>query len=372
MKFGIFLGNAGRNSGGPEVYETELVRSLARIDSRNEYEVFCLDKRAPAVVGVNQQNFRFHSLWPGIRPLSMTLSLPLVAWKNRTQSLHATFMPPALPMQPYMLTLVCFSMFQHPELYPPAIRLRVQALTQIGLRTARYFLCVSENVRDLFAERFKISRDRMKLTYMAASAIFKPLPGDELSYELKRRFQIRDPYFLFSGRWEHRKNIVGTLKAFALFKRQTKLPHKLVLSGSRTWAAKEAEETIRELQLESEIIDLGKSPIADLPLLYGGAVALIYPSFWEGFGMPLVEAMACGTPAITSNISSMPEVAGETALLVNPHSIEQIADAIRRMAESKDLRNTMGAAALRRSTLFTWDETARRTLNMYETLASNN
>jgi glycosyltransferase involved in cell wall biosynthesis len=207
---------------------------------------------------------------------------------------------------------------------------------------------------------------------MAASRIFRPLPEDEKRAELDRRFGITDPYFLFSGRWEHRKNIVGTLRAFALFKRTTRLPHKLVLSGSRTWAAADAEAVIRELKLEPEIVDLGKSPIADLPLLYGGATALVYPSLWEGFGMPIVEAMSCGTPSVTSNISSMPEVAGDTALLVDPHSIEEIADAMRRLAESPALRDSLSAAALRRSGLFTWEETARRTRDMYETLANNN
>jgi glycosyltransferase involved in cell wall biosynthesis len=116
-------------------------------------------------------------------------------------------------------------------------------------------------------------------------------------------------------------------------------------------------------------VDLGKSPISDLPLLYGGAEALLYPSFWEGFGMPLVEAMSCGTPSITSNVSSMPEVAGDSGLLVDPHSVEEIADAMRRIAESSHLRAGLSAAALTRCRLFSWEKTATQTLAMYKTLA---
>lgn len=372
MKFGIFLGNAGRNSGGPEIYESELVRSLASIDKQNEYEIFCLDRRAPSVVGVVQENFRYHVLWPQVRPVSMTISLALAARRYKTQSLHATFMPPVFSPQPFILTLVCFSMFSRPEFYPPSIRLRVQALTRLGLRTARYFLCVSNNVRELFAEKFKIPECRLLLSHMAASHIFRPLPRQDTREELAERFSIKDPYFLFSGRWEYRKNIVGTLRAFALFKKRTGLPHKLVLTGSRTWAAQEAERVIHESGLEKEVIDLGKSPYAGLPLLYGGAEALIYASFWEGFGMPLVESMACGTPVITSNISSMPEVAGDAGLYVDPQSVEEIAEAMGQIAGSPALRAKLSAAALERAKRFTWEETARRTLRTYQLLASEN
>jgi glycosyltransferase involved in cell wall biosynthesis len=221
MKFGIFLGNAGRNSGGPEIYESELVRSLARIDKQNQYEIFCLDRRAPSVVGVDQENFRYHVLWPAVRPVSMTVSLALASSRYKTQSLHATFMPPVFSPQPLILTLVCFSMFARPEYYPLAIRLRVQALTRLGLRTARYFLCVSNNVRELFADKFKIAEKRLLLSYMAASDIFHPIPEEDVRAEVAERFLIKDPYFLFSGRWEHRKNIVGTIQAFALFKKRT-------------------------------------------------------------------------------------------------------------------------------------------------------
>jgi glycosyltransferase involved in cell wall biosynthesis len=372
MKFGIFLGNAGRNSGGPEIYESELVRSLARIDKQNQYEIFCLDRRAPSVVGVDQENFRYHVLWPAVRPVSMTVSLALASSRYKTQSLHATFMPPVFSPQPLILTLVCFSMFARPEYYPLAIRLRVQALTRLGLRTARYFLCVSNNVRELFADKFKIAEKRLLLSYMAASDIFHPIPEEDVRAEVAERFLIKDPYFLFSGRWEHRKNIVGTIQAFALFKKRTRLPHKLVLTGSRTWAAEEAQRVIHESRMEREIIDLGKSPYATLPLLYGGAEALVYASFWEGFGMPLVESMACGTPVITSNISSMPEVAGAAGLYVDPHSVEEIAEAMRQIAEFPALRARLSAAALERAKRFTWEETARRTLQTYELLANEN
>lgn len=366
MKIGLFLGNAGRSSGGPEIYERELTRSMVAIAPENDYHLFCLDSRGPEVVGLKGNNIAYHPLWPSIRVLAMSASLQWMVLRKRPDIVHATFMPPPWFPRSYALTLVCFSMFQHPEFYPLAIRARLQALTSIGVRTARLFLCVSENVRDLFVEKFKIERERTAVTWMGANPMFHPIVEEEKRPALAARYGIHDPYFLFSGRWERRKNIAGIIEAFAKFKQETRLPHKLVFTGSRTWAAAEAEAVILRHGIQNEVIDVGKTPLDELPLLYTGADALVYASLWEGFGMPIAEAMASGTPVITSNISSMPEVAGNAAILVDPYSTDEIADAMRRVAESSDLRAQLSQRGLARSRLFTWEQTARRTLSAYQ------
>jgi glycosyltransferase involved in cell wall biosynthesis len=370
MKFGVFVGNAGRSSGGPEVYETQLIRSFASLDRQNEFHMFCLSNKAKETIGVKQENFLYHQLWPAsFRPVSMTVGLNAQLLRYKTDSLHATFMPPPFSVQAYMLTLVCFSMFRHPEFYPAAVRSRLRALITLGVRAARVFLCVSANVRDLFAEEFRIPMDRMVVTPMGTDPMFRPLPPELVESELVSRFGIRSPYFLYSGRWERRKNIFGIIEAFARFKHDSPGDHKLVFTGSRTWAAREADELIARHRLQKHVVDLGKSDVAELPLLYNGAQALVYASLWEGFGMPIAEAMACGTPVITSNISSMPEVAGEAALLVDPYSIDEIADAMSRIAGSSDLRCRLRASGLERSKQFKWEETGRRTLAAYRMMA---
>lgn len=368
MKIGMFLGNAGRNSGGPEIYERELVRSMTRLAPENEYHLFCLDRRGPAIVGAAGDNVHYHSLWPSLRAVAMSGGLQWSVFCNPTDVLHATFMPPTWMQRPYALTLVCFSMFRHPEFYPPAIRLRLQALVRIGVKAGRFFLCVSENVRDLFVEKFGIPVERTAVTWMGASPRFRPCSSEEIE-DARSRYGIRDPYMIYSGRWEHRKNIVRIIEAFALFKRETRLPHKLVCSGGKTWAATEAEAAIDRLGISGDVIDTGKDSLEHLPALYSGADALLYPSLWEGFGMPIAEAMACGTPVITGSISSMPEVAGGAALLVDPYSTPEIADAMRRIAGSADLRNDLSRRGLERAALFSWDLTARRTLAAYHRIA---
>jgi glycosyltransferase involved in cell wall biosynthesis len=270
----------------------------------------------------------------------------------------------------YVYTLVCFSMYKHPEFYPAAIRMRLRALIGRGVRAATYLLCVSDNVRELYQEHFGIPRERMAVTYMAAGEQYRPLPRDEVRAYVEDQCDIRDPYLLFSGRWERRKNLDGTLRAFAQFKAETRLPHKLVLTGRRGWDAGDVLRTIAHLRLERDVVDVGKTPVAHLPYLYCGADALVYASLWEGFGMPIVEAMACGTPVITSNVSSMPEVAGGAALLVDPSRVDQIADAMRIVATSEETRRELRLRGLARARQFTWEQTARKTLAAYEAVGA--
>lgn len=370
MRIGLFLGSTGSNSGGPERYETELVRSLAAMDKSNEYEIFCLFKRGPDKVAVSQENFRYHTLWPSIRPISMLTSLPLALSRHRLNMLHATFLPPPITPHDYIFTLVCSSMFEHAEFYPLPIRIRLIALMGMAVRKAKLILCISKHIQDVIRERFRLPEERTAVTYLAASRHFLPIPEDECRPFLKERYKIDGPYFLFSGRWERRKNIARILEAFHQFKKESKSQTKLVLTGERTWAAAEAEEVIQRNNMTEEILDLGKSPVDELPYLYAGADALIYPSLWEGFGLPIVEAMQSGTPVLTSNNSSMAEIAGGAAVLVNPLSTSEIANAIHRLASDPQLRQKLRSQGLERAKLFSWEATARSTLAAYEQRAA--
>ncbi len=368
-RIGIFSGSAGSSSGGPERYETELIRAMAPLDQSNEYLVYCLFRDGPERIGVRQDNFRYLSLSPQIRPLSMATSLPLALWRTRPDVVHATFLPPLVSPRRYAFTLVCSSMFEHPELFPPAIRLRLQFLMGLAMRKAGVIICISEHIQHVIRARFGISEDRSTVIPLAASEAFRPIPKAESSEFVRTRYGIDGPYLLFSGRWERRKNVARILEAFHRFKQETHAPHRLVLTGERTWASQEAEAVIQKNRMQDEIIDLGKSPVAELPWLYAGAEALVFCSLWEGFGLPIVEAMRAGTPVITSNNSSMAEIAGDAALLVDPLSIDDIAEAITRITVTeRTLLDTLRERGLQRSLNYSWERTARETLAVYERL----
>jgi glycosyltransferase involved in cell wall biosynthesis len=267
------------------------------------------------------------------------------------------------------MTLTCSSTFARPDLIDPAVRRRLQFLVHRGVRAADLVLCPSENVRDLVKEAFRLPEDRMAVSPMGVGDQFRPMDLECLRPLLKRQYGIDGPYFFYSGRWDPRKNITRTLEAFAIFKQQDHLGIKLVLSGKKGRAAQDAERVIARRRLQESILHLPDTLPDELPALYGGALALVYASQWEGFGMPIVEAMASGTPVVTSNLSAMPEVAGGAALLVNPDSIEEIAAAMRQMAQDSGLRSRCIAAGLERSRHFTWEATAAATLDAYERVA---
>lgn len=364
-RIGLFIGSAGSNSGGPERYETELLRSIAAIDKENQYEIFCLFKSGPAKIAVVQDNFRYHTLWPSYRAVSMLTSLPAKLFSYRLDFMHATFIPPPITPHDYVFTLVCSSMFERPEFYPLPIRLRLVALMGLAVRQAKLIICISQHIQDVVRDRFTLPPERTAVIPLAANATFRPIPEAECRTFVRERYGVDAPYFLFSGRWEQRKNIVRILEAFHRFKSEVRSPLKLVLTGERTWAGKEAEETIRRNKMEDEIIDLGKSSVDELPQLYAGAQALIYPSLWEGFGLPIIEAMGTGTPVITSNHSSMAEIGANAALLVDPLSVDDIAAAMHRISSDPVLHADLRARGLDRAKMFSWENTARQTLAAY-------
>lgn len=370
MRIGLFLASAGSSSGGPERYEVELVRGLAARDTRNEYRLFCLFRGGPERIGVDAPNVRYEVLSPQVRVVSMLSSLPWKLWRRDLDVVHATFVPPPLTPRDYMFTLVCSSMFEHPEFYPPAIRARLLFLFGRAVRKAALILCISEHIRDYVRERFAIAEERLAVVYLGVNPAFRPIDDGECRRFLSDRYGIDQPYFLFSGRWEPRKNIARILEAFALYKRDSRSPLKMVFTGEHTWAAEEAEAVIAREGLGAEIIDLGKSPVDELPYLYAGAQALVYPSLWEGFGLPIVEAMAAGTPVITSNNSSMAEIGGDAALLVEPRSVEQIAEAMQRSVSDRRLRARLREKGLQRARRFSWERTAAETLAAYEQMAA--
>lgn len=365
MKIGMFLGSVGSDSGGPERYETELVKHLAAIDQSNEYEMLTLFPKGPERL-VQQENFSARALTPSIRPISMLATLPMQMCKTGADIWHATYVPPPFSPADYMFTLVCSSMIEHPELFPPAIRLRLTTLTNRAIAKSNLIVCISDHIRQVVRERYGVSEDRMAVTYLGASEVFQPLDKAEAFEFVKATYGVNRPYFLFSGRWELRKNIVRIIKAFAKFRAESDIDMQLVFTGERTWAAEEADEVIRANQLENDVVDLGKSAFNELPQLYSGAVALAYPSLWEGFGLPIVEAMASGTPVITSNNSSMQEIGGDAALLVTPESVDEIAEAMYRIASDTQLQASMREQGLERAAMFTWRNTAEQTLALYE------
>jgi len=374
VRVGIFVVMAGREAGGPETYERCLVRSLAALGGADDLRVFCLDRRAresftpgaPGAAGVS-----YHVLRPSARWVSITATLPWRLWRGGIDLLHATFIPPPFSPTQYVFTMHCFSTFAHPEFYPPAIRWRLNSSIKRGLGQARLILCVSENVRDLTAEKFKLPPERLQVVYNGIGDEFLPRAGEETERDAARRevaaqYDIHDPYLLFVGQLKARKNVVRLLEAFHRFRQEAPAEVKLVLAGRRSFTSEGINETLERLRLRQSVVELGHLRHEALPALYRAAEVFVFPSLWEGFGIPVIEAMACHTPVVTSNVSSLPEVAGGCAVLVDPYSVEDLAAGMYRAYTDAGLRAVLRAKGFDRANQFTWQRTARETLAAYQ------
>ncbi len=361
----MFVLMAGRQAGGPETYEVELIRALATIDRQNEYVVYCTTPAAIPAIGVRQDNVRYHVLGPGPRPLSIAAGLPARLFRDGIDFFHSTFTPPPFFSTPLVFTMHCFSNFAHPEYYPRLVAWRLNGLMRIGLRRAASVLCVSESVRDAVRQAFDVPAERLVVSYNGVGRQFVQTRPETAREIVRTRFGIDHPYVLFVGKLQARKNVVRLIRAFDAYRRDTNSDAKLVLAGRRTATSEGIDETIEELGLRDHVVEAGYFTPADLPALYSAARMMVFPSLWEGFGIPVVEAMACGTPVVTSTVTSLPEVAGGAALLVDPESVASISDAMIRLDASPDLRASLVARGLERARAFTWQNCAAQTLSAY-------
>ena len=366
IRIGIFPAMLGRRAGGPETYEQQLLQALAAVDQRNEYHVWLLDQKAADALSIDQPNFVPHLLWPSIRSISMAVSLPLALKRYQLSLLHATFAPP--PICPVDLTLTMHGSvtFSHPNFYPPRVLARLNPLLRQGIRRARLTVCVSDFVKHELMERFGVPEERLLTVYHGVNAAFKPQPA--AAERVRLDHGLDNPYVIYVGKLHANKNIVRLIEAFD---RATKGREEieLVLVGRMFYGSDDIEQTIQQLGLAPRVHRLGHLPQTALPDLYSAAQCMVFPTLWEGFGLPIIEAMACGTPVIASDIACVPEITGGAALLVDPMSTEAIAGALSDLLSSPDKRADLRARGIARAADFTWERTARQTLQAYEQLA---
>jgi glycosyltransferase involved in cell wall biosynthesis len=375
MRIGIFVLAAGRGAGGPETYEVELVRALAGIDKVNEYFVYCTSPEAVAAIGVKQENFICRQLTPSLRAISVAATLPRWMSADGLDFFHSTYAAPPFPNKRFLFTMHCASNFAHPEYYPTFIRWRLNALQKVALRRAGAILCVSNFVAEYLRDVLRVPADRLSTVYNGAGAGFLPVPVHDARRKVLEQLGIDFPYLFYAGKLQARKNVIGLIHAYARFRKETGSQAKLVLAGKKVETSEGIDEAIELLGLQSEVVQLGyvAPPSIDagspLPFLYSAARMTVIPSFYEGFGIPVVEAMACGCPVIASNVTSLPEVAGDAALLVDPNSTEAIAEAMARLDGDRQLRYQLIERGLARASLFTWENCARQTLDAYQKFA---
>jgi glycosyltransferase involved in cell wall biosynthesis len=277
------------------------------------------------------------------------------------------FIPPSAPC-PVITTIHDVAFRRFPALFPLKHRLLLNLLIPSSARNAAAVITCSESTRRDLMELYDLPSERIVVTPYAADPIYRPMDADEARQAVRARFRIRSPYLLSVGVLQPRKNLARLVRAYNRIAGD--LPHRLVLVGKEGWAGEELRRAIGESPPGKAPVFTGYVPDADLPALYAGADIFVYPSLYEGFGLPPLEAMACGAPVITSNTSSLPEVVGDAGVTVDPLDTEALARAILDLLQDEARRSSLREAGLRRAAGFSWDRTARETLAVYRRIAA--
>ncbi|MBN1956498.1 MAG: glycosyltransferase family 4 protein [Anaerolineae bacterium] len=233
-----------------------------------------------------------------------------------------------------------------------------------ALKQATKVITVSQHSRDDISRYLGIERTKIAIVPCGVSPRFTPFPEANEAHKLATCYNVHQPYILYVGAITARKNVVGLLRAFAMLKEQ--FPNlSLVIAGAPAWKSKSAYQALDELQLYSRVELAGYVADADLPALYRQAAVFVFPSFYEGFGRPPLEAMACGTPVVVSNTSSLPEVVGDAALLIDPRDVEGLAGAIKTVLANPDLQQDLVQKGKERASLFTWERAGKDIIAVY-------
>jgi glycosyltransferase involved in cell wall biosynthesis len=349
---------------GVGYYTARLMESLAngagegvldRVVVFSNQEVPCLPSERLHVY--DRRRFRVRSVW-------MQFLLPGILDEVRPDLVHFTnYLAPVAGDTPYVLSIHDMSLALFPECHTWRKRLLTSRLLPWAARGARLILAPSESTRRDVIRLLDIDPARVRVIPYAASPRFRPAAAD--AARLLREYGIQPPYFLYVGTLEPRKNLERALRAFARV--SPKLPeHRFVLVGQRGWKYGAVLREAGRAELRGRVLLPGYVPEEDLPTLYAGATAFVYPSLYEGFGLPVIEAMACGTPVLTTRSSSLAEIAEAAALLVDPRDELELADALFRLGTDASLRAELRERGLARAALFSWDRTGRETVLAYQ------
>ncbi len=375
MKIGIDASLVVGEKAGVGWSTANLIEALARVDHHNQYSLYpffyyIFDPRfkeleAPA------KNFsvRFKALpeaW--IRHLWFESRIPRHRLLGKVDVLHSTtFCCPPVHSGKLVVTIYDVSFLHYPECHTEANRLHCLNGTLEAAMEADRIIAISQNTKKDLVEYFNVGDDRIAVIPLAARDEFHPRPRTEAQAFVARRWGLDQPYLLSVGTIEPRKNLRRLINVYCGLPEEIRNDYQLIIAGGEGWLSTDIYQWIVEMGAESSIRFLGYVPASDLPWLYCGATCFVYPSLYEGFGLPALEAMACGIPLITSNTSSLPEVAGDAALLIDPLSEEELRSAIIKVVSDPTLRQKMSEKGLDQAKQFSWEQVARDTLKVYET-----
>ena len=367
MRIGIDARLVYYRQAGISQYTLRLLEQLATIDPDDEFTV--LQSRKDRSTLVHQPNFRPHPLWTPPHHRLEQWVLPLEIAPLDLHVLHSPdFIPPFRRNCRSVITIHDLNFLLYPHFLTPESARYYGQIDQAVLK-CDHIIAVSESTKRDIVRLTGAPEHKITVVYEAAHPMYRPLEDDRLCQDVRNRFGLPDDFILFVSTIEPRKNVPTLLAAYKQLLDNYRSPVNLALGGERGWLSDEVFALVDKLGLQERVRFLGHVSPEDLLGLYNAARVLVHPAFYEGFGLTPLEAMACGTPVIVSNTSSLPEVVGDAALLVEPTDVDGLAVAIWRVLSDAALRKQMMQKGLQRARSFSWEKTAQETLEIYRRLA---
>jgi glycosyltransferase involved in cell wall biosynthesis len=363
-----------RQTAGIGRYTRGLVAALAELDRENEYTLFCAGQTPvapnwPANFTVRTSSVPARWLTAGWHRLG--LALP-VEWLSGSSTLFHSpdFTLPPLREARGVVTIHDLSFMRFPQYADPGLRAYLQRAVPRGVARAARVLADSENTKTDLIALLHVPPEKISVVPAGVEPRFRPVRDTIRLNEVRARYRLPQWFILAVGTIEPRKNLARLITAYAQLRRQTGLPHALVIAGKEGWLCEGIHEQVVREGLTEHIHFPGFVADDDLPALYTLADLLAFPSLYEGFGLPPLEAMACGTPVVVSNNSSLPEAVGAAALLVDAEDVDALADAMARVLGNANLRVRLADLGRAQAARFTWSEAARKLLDAYRLTAA--
>lgn len=367
--------------GGFKTYTENLIEALARVDRENEYFLYTDRPLKKQINSLNNTNF-ISCIVPGElsivgMPWREQVGLARQAGNDKIDIFHSPCLTAPLTIKHPLVITVHDMIWAFPERFlqsssPSAKRKLMEwynrVIPRYAIKVASAIITVSNAARKSIKEHLKLDDDHIFVTHEAPNPLFKQIKDEQCIASVRDKYNLPANFILAIGSADPRKNISRLVQAYSRLPRELQETFQLAIVWTHSFLAHELSEQIEKLQLANRLTFLESVPNSDLVSLYNAASLFAFPSLYEGFGLPPLEAMACGAPVVAADNSSIPEIVGDAALLFNAQDVDEISNGIRRILTDGTLRAIMSKKGVERAASFSWDKCARETINVYKTV----